>query len=316
MNHSKIIKAVVFTVISLLLVWLLFRYINLSDIMSAFSRVSVVGVLLGFVFYLLGYMIRAVRFYYQLNKKITLRTLFYIVCIHNAMNSLLPARLGELSYVYLVKKKNIPLGQSAAGLLLTRIFDLVALILLFLLALFMSRSMLPVFFKSLIVPVLGLLAVLVVGSALVVACTPLLHRFRLHTSRFRILRVLYSLIHSFHQEHTRSKLAMLFTTSILLWISQFLMIYFIFLGVLPVSGWYILIGSLFPILSTVLPVQGIAGFGSIEATWALGFVMLGIAKESAIATGFVFHFVIMAYFVVLGIVGWWEWRRECQKSGA
>ena len=310
MNRQKITKIVLFTIVSLVLVWLLFRYVHFSDVVAAFSRITIIGVLLGFAFYLLGYVIRAVRFYYQLNKKVSLRALFYIVCIHNAVNSLLPARLGELSYVYLVKKKNIPLAQGAAGLVLTRVFDLIALILLFLLALFMSRATLPAFFKNLTVPVLGVLAVLMVGSALVVACTPPLHRFRLHASRFRIVRMLYSLVHSFHQEHTRPKLAMLFVTSVLLWISQFLMIYFIFWGVLPVSGWYILIGSLFPILSTVLPIQGIAGFGSIEATWALGFVMLGVTKEAAIATGFVFHFVIIAYFAVLGLVGWWGWRRN------
>ncbi len=310
MNTKKIFKLTVFTAISVLLVWLLFRYVHISDVVSAFSRVTIIGVVLGFLFYLLGYILRAVRFYYLLNKKVSMRSLFNIVCIHNAVNSLLPARLGELSYVYLVKKKNIPLAQGAAGLVLTRVFDLIALILLFLLALFMSRAILPLFFKNLIVPVLGVLAVLVGGSALVVACTPLLHRFRFQESRFRIIRMLYALVHSFHQEHTRSKLVMLFVTSVVLWISQFLMIYFIFLGVLPVSGWYILIGSLFPILSTVLPVQGIAGFGSIEASWALGFVMLGVAKEAAIATGFVFHFVIMAYFVVLGAVGWWGWRRD------
>lgn len=310
MNPSKILKTVIFTIVSFLLVWLLFRYVHLSDVVVAFSRVTLIGVLLGFVFYFLGYVIRAVRFYYQLNKKISFHTLFNIVCIHNAVNSLLPARLGELSYVYLVKKKNIPVAQSTAGLLLTRVFDLIALILLFLLALFMSRATLPVFFKNLIVPVLIVLGILVVGSALVVACTPLLHRLRFQESRFRIIRMLHALIHSFHQEHTRSKLTMLFTTSIMLWISQFLMIYFIFLGVLPVSGWSILIGSLFPILSTVLPVQGIAGFGSIEAAWALGFVMLGIAKEAAIATGFVFHLVIIGYFLLLGMVGWIGWRRE------
>ncbi len=307
MNKKKLLKGIVFTLVSIMLLWFLFRFINLSDVAAAFSRVTLVGVFVGFVFYVIGYLIRALRFYYLLNRQLPVRTLFSIVCIHNLMNSLLPARLGELSYVYLVKKKNIPLAQGSAGLFLTRIFDLIALILLFLLALFMARDSLPAFFMNLVPAVLALFAVLILISVALILCKPLLHRFR--SSSFQVLRFLYSFIHSFHQEHTRSKLGMLFITSTLLWISQFLMIYFMFWGVLPVNGWYLLIGSLFSILSTVLPVQGIAGFGSIEGAWAVGFVLLGVAKETAIATGFVFHLVLVAYFLVLGAAGWWEWRR-------
>ncbi|MDO8643183.1 MAG: lysylphosphatidylglycerol synthase transmembrane domain-containing protein [Candidatus Woesearchaeota archaeon] len=308
MDHTKLIKGALFTSISVLLVWLLFHSINISDLADAFSRVTLIGVALGFVLYALGYLIRAVRFYYLLDKKLGLRVLFFVVCIHNMINSLLPARLGELSYVYLVKKKNIPLAQSTAGLVLTRIFDLIALIILFLVALFMARATLPVFFKNLIPVVWVVLGVLIVGSITLILCEPWLRRFA--DSRLQILRMLHSFVHSFRREHTCSKIIMLSLSSIVLWISQFLMIYFIFWHMLPVSGWYILIGSLFPILSTVLPVQGIAGFGSIEAAWALAFVMLGLSKEVAIATGFVFHFVIIGYFLVWGFVGWLGWRRE------
>ncbi len=312
MERKKLVKMGVFTIVSILLVWLLFQYVNISQIQKVFMSVSLKGILIGFLFYVASYVIRAARFYWLLDKKIKVGMFFFIVCLHNMINSLIPARIGELSYVYFVKKRGVPVTQAAASLVAARIFDLVSVVLLFFIALMISWNSLPVFFTNLTPYVIGLLVAISVGLLLIMLfAKKFLVWFRaLCKNKFiaNLVDKITDFTEHFCKNHSKRKLLMLFVTSIFLWICQFLVIYSIFADILQISFWYIIMGALAVIFSTVMPVQGIAGFGSIEGAWALAFIALGVSKELAIASGFVYHFVFIGYFVTLGIVGTIGWK--------
>ena len=53
-------------------------------------------------------------------------------------------------------------------------------------------------------------------------------------------------------------------------------------------------------LAVSLPVQGVAGLGTTEAGWAVPLILLGAAREDAIAAGFCFHALALLYLLVLG----------------
>ena len=53
----------------------------------------------------------------------------------------------------------------------------------------------------------------------------------------------------------------------------------------------------------MLPVHGIANFGTMEAGWAGVFILLGMPATIAVSTAFSFHFILFIFFMVLGIPG-------------
>jgi len=118
--------------LTIILVALLLTQVSSDTIISIISHINPVYLLAGFMLYASSYFFRAWRFHLLLNREVSIKDLFNIVCVHNATNNLLPARTGELSYIYLLKKiNNKTVGDGIATLVVSRIFDFIALIILF-----------------------------------------------------------------------------------------------------------------------------------------------------------------------------------------
>jgi uncharacterized membrane protein YbhN (UPF0104 family) len=59
-------------------------------------------------------------------------------------------------------------------------------------------------------------------------------------------------------------------------------------------------GSSLAVMTNVLPINAMAGFGTQEAGWVLGFEFLGVERELALSTGVAVHLVQLAHVVVFG----------------
>ncbi|MHC1566235.1 MAG: lysylphosphatidylglycerol synthase transmembrane domain-containing protein, partial [Candidatus Syntropharchaeia archaeon] len=131
------IFAIVLTVV---LVAILVSQIDIQSVSEVVSNIEPLYLFIGFFLYLCTYFFRALRFRTLISsKKPNLRDFFAIVSIHNLANSILPARTGELSYIYLMKKfHDVPLGEGIATLIIARIFDGIAILTI----LFLSTSIL------------------------------------------------------------------------------------------------------------------------------------------------------------------------------
>lgn len=62
-------------------------------------------------------------------------------------------------------------------------------------------------------------------------------------------------------------------------------------------------GSSLAVVTNLLPINALAGFGTQEAGWAFGFGLLGIDRDLALSTGFGVHLVQLADVVLLGFLG-------------
>jgi len=56
------------------------------------------------------------------------------------------------------------------------------------------------------------------------------------------------------------------------------------------------------VITSYLPINGLGNFGTLEAGWALGYTMLGVSKNVAIASGFVMHIIIVVIGLLLSII--------------
>jgi len=250
------------------------------------------------------------------SQKIGFFDLFSIIGLHNMYNRVLPFRTGEISYVYLLRKKeDLPLTEGTATLLVARIFDYIMISFLFLIStlflyrtlstniktltliisLFLLFSFLTLFYLSL----LGNKATNIIGIILGKL------GFLKATLIEKIMTKGQEMVKSFQIISSRKTYLQTFLASLALWISMFYFLQIIMTGMgIRIDLLSVIIGSTLAILTNVLPVNSIAGFGTIEAGWTIGYMMLGYNKDVAISSAFLVHLFILFCALFYGLLGY------------
>lgn len=62
-------------------------------------------------------------------------------------------------------------------------------------------------------------------------------------------------------------------------------------------------GSSLAVLTNLLPINGLAGFGTQEAGWVAGFGLLGVGREAALTSGIAVHLVQLFNTCLFGLLG-------------
>jgi uncharacterized protein (TIRG00374 family) len=313
--NSKLLIKIFAAFITIVLLALLFTQINLADIITTLKNINPFYPIAGFILYTCIYLFRAWRFHILLNKEVSIKDLFQIEGVHNMMNNLLPARTGELSYIYLLNKTNSrTIGEGVATLVVARIFDFIAMTILFFAAILMVQDIPPIIKDALwmiAVFVITLLFVLGMilsrGRSFVNLITTIMKS--IHIEKYRIslycLKKGFETTDSLEKIKVKNSIGQIVMLSILIWGFNYLLVYFLIVGMnFQLSFLIVILGCTFISLTTVLPIQGIGGFGSTEAVWTLVFVPLGMSLSDAIISGFCIHIVMIFYFIILGIYGW------------
>jgi len=301
--------------LTIILVALLLTQVSSDTIISIISHINPVYLLAGFILYASSYFFRAWRFHLLLNREVSIKDLFNIVCVHNATNNLLPARTGELSYIYLLKKiNNKTVGDGIATLVVSRIFDFIALIILFFFAIVLITDIPKIIMDALwIIAFFGifLLIVLVIlltrGKKFVIQIQKTAERLHCeHNPGVHFfIRKGFETIESLDRIQIKESISALMISSLLIWGVNYFVVYLLMMGMnFQLSIFIVILGGTFILLTTVLPIQGVAGFGTTETIWTLVFVPLGLSVDQAIVSGFCYHIVIILYFAILGIYGW------------
>lgn len=317
------IKVLFATLIAVMLVIFLLSQIQLSNLIKALTSLSPSCLLFGFICYLFSCLFRALRFYFLLNKEISLKDLFNVVCVHNAMNNIMPARTGELAYIYLLSKHhNRKIGEGLATLFIARIFDLISVSILFFISFltlggvssFIIKLFLPVF-SFLILTVSLFIFLLHFGKSFLNTFKKILRKLKIE-ERALIAYLLRKgeevteFLEKIKGERKQFFIILIFT-SFGTWLFLYSMNYIIALSVgLEFSFFEVLFASTFAILTTILPIQGFGGFGTVEGGIALGFLTIGLNKEDAIILGFIYHIVYWLYFSVLGLFGFMNLKKR------
>ena len=258
---------------------------------------------------------RAVRFWLLLGRATPLGLLAPIVMVRNLFVDLLPARIGELSYVYLLSTRaGQPPENGLASLFLSVLFDLVALAPLLLVAALAVGSA-----GTLPLPILGAAAI-VLGSIAygamraaaplgewVIGWLPAAETAGAGsetgsvttTWRARTVPLVRKTVGALREVERRRVFGRVMLVSMVVRICKFGSYYFLVLASMDPLGYSIgdvgffqvFLGIVSAELAAALPIHGIAGFGTFEAAWALSFSQLGFSVEDATTTGILTHFV-------------------------
>ena len=259
-----------------------------------------------------GVLTRALRFWILLGRRVGFGLLVGIVFARNLFVDLLPARVGELSYVYLLSRRGHRQAEEGlATLVLAVLFDVVALAPLLVLGLvFVGRGgALP---TTTLVAASAALAVVAYGAIL--AAEPV-SRFlagslerKAESPRLRnVAARLAVLAGALADARARRVFAPVLAVSLAVRLCKFGSYYFLVVAIMAALGttgtlqfFNVFLGTVAAELAAALPIHGIAGFGTFEGAWALAFVQLGFTREHAIVTGILAHALSQLFEYSLG----------------
>lgn len=320
-TRSISIAAVVITGV---LIALLLSQVTPDEVLQTILSLDPFYLAIGFIFYIGSYFFRSLRFHLLLNKTVSLKDLFMIVCLHSMMNNLLPARTGEVSYIYLLKKtQGRSTGEGVATLMAARISDLITISLIFLAAFLVSRfygdTISSIAIVAFVVIALCLLALFWVMKCDKKRIQAWVHSFFVFIRYEKtpladyILRKTEETVDCFDalgsqgvNFHLR-----IFVVSCVIWIGLYTFCYCMTLAMQINLGYMpVVFASSFVIFTTVLPIQGIGGFGTVEGGWVIGFMLVGLNEATAISSAFGFHICMLAYTLFLGLSGFLFLRRR------
>ena len=318
-----ITKVVLPIAIAVIVTYLLLSQIPLRSIPDALGRLPKTSLLIGFGLYVLFVWTKALRFRELLQINTPAHQLFPVLALHTFWSNLLPMRSGDVSYVYLMKRReNVNGTKSVASLVLASLIDIVLLVALLVATGWINRANFATqlsYTAFLLVPsVMGgaLVGLMLVASLFPSACMRLADHCLGTVTRwqFRPINWFAQKLRRVVSELTRLHFDWRFVR-VWAYSAVSLMLRFGFQAYLisqmaldlPVVG--LLFALAFTSLFNLLPIQSVGNFGTIEAPFAWALMQLGVMQELALVSGFSLHLIILLYCLPLGLWGV-IWKRR------
>ncbi len=300
--------------VSIGIFYALSRIVSFTEAATIWERLDTPLVVAAFLTYMLVNLFRAWRTFLILDKKIPFYRLYLITTVHILANNLLPARTGEFSYIYLIRKDgNVDSAENVSSLILSRILDAITASSFVLLSLiFVSRSLQYAHAKTVIGTALVGFSVIAVISALLIfygrKISGLIRAFtdRLELNPAGLMRRLFSLaersIEKLSDAYMKGNALTLVALSFSLWVLVFGMFWLVFLSLgIHLSFWQSVFIATFPIIISTLPIQPFGGFGAHESSVMLSLTILGVDRETAFGVGLASHIITLCFFIIIGI---------------
>src|SRR4030066_1597678 len=123
----RTINIVIVAGLGIFLVYYLLKQVNFEDVKNAFLNMYKPYLVIGLIIMFIGNYFRAYQKKILIGSaRVNMGDLFLVTLVSNAFNMVLPARTGELSYVYVLNRKfKLPVEIGVSTLVLILIFDLV-----------------------------------------------------------------------------------------------------------------------------------------------------------------------------------------------
>jgi uncharacterized protein (TIRG00374 family) len=265
------------------------------------------------------YLLRTVRFRCLIPPAIrpSFARLSIVCAAHTLAAFVLPAKIGEASFVVYARDVcGLPAAAGVASLVVSRLLDMASLAASFSIACFVLAATGAYPEIDWFVPTGSLLAtgaaVLFASSArgdllvrLAAGITRALQLDRIALGN-RVLARVEEVARALREAGGEGRLWAATLVSLPIWVCIFLFCAVLARGLgLPpeTSLAAATFASSLAILTSLLPISAFANFGTLEIGWVLGFGMLGVPRDVALATGTGLHLVQLVNVVALGLLG-------------
>ena len=303
--------------ITAIILYVLLSQISLKDLYALFITMNPVWIFLGAASYFLALLFRALRFKWLIHSKaISLSELFRITAFYHLSLMVLPSKLGELSYPYfLTKIGGMNMTEGLASLIASRIYDLFIILLIFFFAcigfqsFFLNNLFLILLLACLLITFIFLAFFYMSGclrwiSDILGMISKVTHSGN-SKSFLWVQRKMNEMAEDFYAIKDQKSYLPVSLTSLASWGMIFWAFYAFLRGFgIGISFLQMIFGSTVGVIANALPISGIGNWGTLEAGWTAGFLMVGVSKEKAIATGFGIHILI---FIACAIISFFCW---------
>jgi glycosyltransferase 2 family protein len=319
---KRLVYILLSVLVSVGLLWLLLSSVKTEDIVQTVSRIFIPALLIYMATALTAAWLRAWRYKLLLRPQpISWPNMFLVTFIRNSLIDLLPARIGSLSYIYVLNKRlGFPFETATSSFVLAFILDFLTLspfLIVSLLAVGLGANSLSTPLLLLIAAAFFLLIFLVYWQLIPAA------RFFLAVFR-RVLRLggleerasartavqkFELTIQSLNAVRLKGQAVPIFILSLFIRLAKYISVYALFFGLLRSHGfslgdlsfWTFILGLSGAELTSVLPIKGLAGFGTWESAWALTFRLMNFDPRLAVISGIGVHLLTNVFEYSLGI---------------
>lgn len=276
-----------------------------NDLTSLWATARPAYLGLGLAAYFCANILRARRFRALTRDQIATSAMLRMVIVQNLLNTFLPLRAGEVSYLYMVHRTGaVKAGDNVGSLLGARVLDLLAALVLPLFALPLSSAWRAEGHAFLWFASLALAAALAFAIG-VWRAEPLARFFagRATTQRAwlnRALQLVSEVLSALGQLRQASLLQRVVPLTLTCWTMMYLSGYFSLLGVgvsIPVAD--AVFAYSFPTIASMTPFYMLGGFGVYEGSIGVGLRLVGVELGRAMAAGLALHVAELLF--VLGL---------------
>ena len=296
---------------------LLFTQISLRDLFALLKGVDLQWTFLGILGYLFAILCRACRYKWLLHSKdIPLSDLFRISVFYHLSLMVLPSKLGELSYPYFLNKMNgMTITEGVASLIASRIYDFFTLLIFFFIAFIGFQGFFHMNLAFMILLVAFLTGLAFLAFFYMDGLLKLFSRglekasqwigLSQHKSFLWSLRKIHEVAEDFYAIKAKRTYLSVALASFASWAFSYWMFYAFLRGFgISTPIMKVLFGSTLAIAANALPISGLGNWGVLEAGWAAGFILVGLSKVEAIATGFGMHILIFMTATLASLFCW------------
>lgn len=311
-NKRRVLIYVISAVLSVLFLAYVLINLDWNILRDAFSDIHWGWLGMAFLAYLVNIFLRAMRFRYLIySRRVKWLELVPVSALHNILMYLMPAKTGDVTYVFIAKNRlDVSLSEGTATLLAARFYDfsVVAFFLATLLP-FSKNEMPDWIFRSAVIFCLvilaGAISVLAFLKFSKIAAKSSVQELAPENSLLKLFSRIRTAWDKFIlglreiREHgAHSKVALL-TAGI--WLCIYSNFYFAAQSMrLPITFYHIAIISIVMIPLTLLPLQGFANIGTHEVGWTSVLVAFNYPYETALAIAAGSHFVLLLSVLLAG----------------
>ena len=325
------IKSIVFRVLNIVIVsglgifllYYLLNQVSLADIIKAFLGIYKPSLIIGLILMFSIDYFKAYRSKILIGSdRIGIGDMFVVSLIRNAFNMVLPARTGELSYIYVLKRKfRFPVEIGVSTLMVALIFEVVVVFLMVIISIIIvGINRYAISSTSVILIAAGLfiiaLLILVFLYKIIRFFTKIFNWIisKTRIGKNKAVQYIYKKLVDTNENikiiQKRKIYWKVFLASVATRILKFTSYYFLIHAILKPMGyefgdlsyWVIFLATVAAEISAVLPTHALAGFGTYEGAFALAFVALGFSSKISIIVGFNYHIINLIFTVTLGII--------------
>lgn len=322
MQKRKVFSLLVSLLVSVVLIWFLFTRVEFEDFAQTFARIYIPGLLVFVAIALAGATLRSLRYkWLLLPHRISWPDIFMVTFIRNLFVDLFPARIGSLSYVYVLNKSlKYSFETASSSFVVAFVLD------------FLTLSPFLVF--SILAVGLGQTSVsntVLLGISLLFFVLMLILFWKVSPLISFGLKLYQRLLNFFNLEEKKwartsmEKIGLtideldriknrkigwpLFILSLGIRLAKYGSLYFLLFALLHSHGFSLenlsfsktILGVTGAELTSALPIKGIGGFGTWESAWALTLSLMGFEIRIAILSSAV-HIITNSFEYFLGIL--------------